>query len=52
MQKMTLGLLSHYEDHTEFIRMRGPHGKGFAQMAVQRYALNGNEASENGNQQW
>ena len=52
VQKMTLGLLSHHEDHTEFIRMRGPHGKGFAQMAVRLYSQNENEASVRGNQQW
>ena len=52
MQKMTLGLLSNDDDHTEFIRMRGPNGKGFAQMAVSLYRPNENEANQRGKQHW
>jgi len=52
VQKMTLGLLSHNEDHTEFIRMRGPHGKGFAQMAIRLYTPNENEANGKRSHRW
>ncbi len=36
-QKMSLGWMASDRDHIEFVRMRGPHGKGFAEMAVSQY---------------
>ena len=36
-QKMSLSWMASNNDHTEFIRMRGPRGKGFAEMAINQY---------------
>ena len=36
-QRMSLSWMTGGSDHVEFIRMRGPHGKGYAEMAVSHY---------------
>ncbi|XP_065070334.1 uncharacterized protein KIAA0930 homolog [Rhopilema esculentum] len=46
-QKMSLGWLSNDQDHTEFIKMKGPHGKGFAEMAIRQYKPSENDNVSN-----
>ena len=41
--KMSLGWMASDPDHVEFIRMRGPHGKGFAEMAISHFKPSENE---------
>eukprot|EP00794_Sanderia_malayensis_P018132 gene18132-19942_t len=39
-KRMSLGWMASDHDHVEFIRMRGPHGKGFAEMAISHFKPN------------
>ena len=51
-QKMSMAWLSNDHDHIEFIRMRGPHGKGFAEIAISQYKPDANEQSPTKRQYW
>eukprot|EP00112_Aurelia_sp_Birch-Aquarium-sp1_P025604 Seg859.10 transcript_id=Seg859.10/GoldUCD/mRNA.D3Y31 product="putative protein KIAA0930-like" protein_id=Seg859.10/GoldUCD/D3Y31 len=45
-QKMSMAWLSNDHDHIEFIRMRGPHGKGFAEIAISQYKPEENSSTK------
>ena len=45
-QKMSLGWYGSQRKRTEFVRMRGPQGKGHAEMAVSRVKGSGPETPE------
>lgn len=46
VQRMSLGWISKTHKRVEFVRMRGPSGKGFAEIAVSRMKGSGPETPD------
>lgn len=46
VQRMSLGWISKTHKRVEFVRMRGPSGKGFAEIAVSRIKGSGPETPD------
>ncbi|KAL3841331.1 hypothetical protein ACJMK2_019492 [Sinanodonta woodiana] len=46
VQKMSMGLFKGHHKRVEFVRMRGPHAKGYAEMAVSRVKGSGPETPD------